>query len=326
MVSLPLSICIPTYNRGPYLDELLSSIHREPDAHLIEVCISDNASDDNTEAIVQSWSDRGLRIRFKRQPTNLGPDRNYLAVAEMATSEYIWLIGSDDRVVLGGAGMVIEMIQSFPLTGVFLFSRTERDHDLRKYLGVRHWLGYHETDPLSFDLSNRGDRAQFFSKVLYLGGVFSYLSSIVIRRESWQSIKFAPRFDGTAYSHVYMILEGLLKGDSSVLRVFRYSPIDARLGNDSFFVDSRQRMMLDINGYKMLAEVCFPPDERTLLYSVFRKPQYLGYLRSILVNHYRVFSWQDWQAIATVCGWRSIVRNFWIFLIWIRECKLKSVI
>ncbi len=51
-MSIKLSICIPTYNRGKFLPDLFESILSEIDEEnrsVIEVVVSDNASGDNTE-------------------------------------------------------------------------------------------------------------------------------------------------------------------------------------------------------------------------------------------------------------------------------------
>jgi len=51
---MKLSICIPTYNRAKELDECLSCIVPQiMDKDSIEIVISDNNSDDNTEQIIQ---------------------------------------------------------------------------------------------------------------------------------------------------------------------------------------------------------------------------------------------------------------------------------
>ncbi|HHC1975330.1 TPA: glycosyltransferase family 2 protein, partial [Salmonella enterica] len=51
-----ISFCIPTYNRKEYLEELLNSINNQEKFNLdIEICISDNASNDGTEEMIDVW-------------------------------------------------------------------------------------------------------------------------------------------------------------------------------------------------------------------------------------------------------------------------------
>jgi abequosyltransferase len=54
-----LSICIPTYNREKYLKSAIESVLSQADEknrNLIEICISDNCSKDNTEKLVKTFA------------------------------------------------------------------------------------------------------------------------------------------------------------------------------------------------------------------------------------------------------------------------------
>ena len=53
-----LSICIPTYNRAEYLKEALDSIIKQindTNRDKVEICISDNASEDNTKELIENY-------------------------------------------------------------------------------------------------------------------------------------------------------------------------------------------------------------------------------------------------------------------------------
>ena len=51
-----ITICIPTYNRLNYLNQLLDSIIKQSDENYIQIAISDNASIDKTEDLVNEYS------------------------------------------------------------------------------------------------------------------------------------------------------------------------------------------------------------------------------------------------------------------------------
>ena len=58
--------------------------------------ISDNASTDHTPQICAEYAARDPRVRYVRQPTNIGAPRNWNFVAEDATGEYFkWATGND---------------------------------------------------------------------------------------------------------------------------------------------------------------------------------------------------------------------------------------
>lgn len=98
--AMKLSICIPTYNRASHLANCLNSIIlcNSQSEFNFEICVSDNGSGDDTEAVVrhaQSFVD----IKYHRNSNNIGIPRNFLQVVSMADGEFIWLIGDDDLLV-----------------------------------------------------------------------------------------------------------------------------------------------------------------------------------------------------------------------------------
>jgi len=93
-----LSICIPTYNRLPYLKELMASLLPQVKAAGadVELLVSNNVSTDGTDAFC-----RGLEcpsLRYWENETNIGGDRNFLKCIREACGEYVWLVGDDDLV------------------------------------------------------------------------------------------------------------------------------------------------------------------------------------------------------------------------------------
>jgi len=93
-----LSICIPNYNRGKYLNNCLNSIllAKSTSSLTFEICISDNDSKDNILSIVNYYKKKGLVINYKSNNKNLGFGLNFYKVVKMAKGEFIWLIGNDD--------------------------------------------------------------------------------------------------------------------------------------------------------------------------------------------------------------------------------------
>lgn len=98
-----LSICIPTFNRGRFLDELLQQLAQlDPNTQSnIAVCISDNASTDQTPSIIRKWKSH-LTLKEIRQSKNIGGSRNFQAVASLADTPWLVLMGDDDLLCVEG--------------------------------------------------------------------------------------------------------------------------------------------------------------------------------------------------------------------------------
>jgi glycosyltransferase involved in cell wall biosynthesis len=96
-----LSICIPIWNRWYCLGLVIEHIVNQPEFHSwkIELVISDNASDDNTENIVKSYQGKYTNIRYFRNETNIWAMPNISKVISMGKGEYIWPLWSDDLIL-----------------------------------------------------------------------------------------------------------------------------------------------------------------------------------------------------------------------------------
>lgn len=89
-----VTLCIPTYNSAFYLSQTLDSIAVQTYKN-IEVIISDNASTDETSAIIKSYCDRH-GWTFYRNEINIGAGNNFNKLIELAHGEYIAIYHADD--------------------------------------------------------------------------------------------------------------------------------------------------------------------------------------------------------------------------------------
>lgn len=87
-----LSICIPTYNRGTLLEQSIRKMIPVCEENNILIVVSDNASPDNTEAIMNGLTSEYDFIRYHRHPENIGSDDNFEYVLKMANTKYRWLM------------------------------------------------------------------------------------------------------------------------------------------------------------------------------------------------------------------------------------------
>jgi len=90
-----VSIGIPTYCRAEKLERAVGSVLGQTYANL-EVVISDNASDDGTEAFCRALCEREPRVRYLRSPHNRGPTANFNVLFGELRGDYAMLLSDDD--------------------------------------------------------------------------------------------------------------------------------------------------------------------------------------------------------------------------------------
>lgn len=99
---LRLSICIPTRNRlallAPLLSGLIEALATRAD---VEIVVSDNASTDGTQARCEELARGTPRLRYYRQPTDVGLLPNYGAALRRARARFCVPLCDDDRIELG---------------------------------------------------------------------------------------------------------------------------------------------------------------------------------------------------------------------------------
>lgn len=96
MTEMPrVSIGLPVYNGENYLSQALDSLLTQTFSDF-ELIISDNASTDATEEICRRYAALDPRIRYIRQPRNLGGSPNQDFVFRQARGEYFKWAAHDD--------------------------------------------------------------------------------------------------------------------------------------------------------------------------------------------------------------------------------------
>jgi len=90
-----LSIGMPVYNGENYLADALDSLLAQSFDDF-ELIISDNASTDRTAEICQEYADRDPRIRYIRQPQNIGGGPNQDFVFQQSRGELFKWAAHDD--------------------------------------------------------------------------------------------------------------------------------------------------------------------------------------------------------------------------------------
>ena len=134
-VSPPLTIGLPVFNGQNFLTESLDSLLAQTYTDF-ELTISDNASTDNTEEICRDYAARDNRIRYVRQPVNLGaaPNHNYLV--QVARGRLFKWAAHDDLFAPKLVERCIEALDSQPeliLAHAYMGNVDERGELLKIY-------------------------------------------------------------------------------------------------------------------------------------------------------------------------------------------------
>jgi abequosyltransferase len=103
-----LTIAIPTFNRCEFLRQLLNSLGEQTRGDdRVEILVSDNASPDETSAVVEEARRNGMRLNYIRNEKNIGADANFLQCYERAASKYIWIFSDDDLLRPGAVSLIL---------------------------------------------------------------------------------------------------------------------------------------------------------------------------------------------------------------------------
>ena len=91
------SICIPQYNRTPFLIEACRSIAAQSFISF-EVCISDDCSTDGREEeLISFLRESRMDFTYARQARNRRYDGNLRGAISLARGRFVFLLGNDDR-------------------------------------------------------------------------------------------------------------------------------------------------------------------------------------------------------------------------------------
>jgi glycosyltransferase involved in cell wall biosynthesis len=117
-----VSIGLPVYNGERYVAETLDSLLAQTFGDF-ELIICDNASTDRTEQICRAYADRDARIRYVRNPRNLGAAGNYRRAFVLCSGEYFRWANADDLFAAEGLARCVEVLDAQP-SAVLTYPRT----------------------------------------------------------------------------------------------------------------------------------------------------------------------------------------------------------
>ncbi len=250
-----LSICIPTYNRARFIEEALESLISQYEKSWdgkVEICVSDNASTDETgNKVLSSRSTSPLPIAYSKNERNQGFDRNLLKAVSLARGRYCWLLGDDDIIEPGGISQILGILEREKNLSGISVKQNGYSQDLKHKIFLRTSLP---------DQSHvyQDAEAAFQALALYFG----YISGQIVNKNLWDGVvtEFPVQNYLNGYIHIYMIGQILRKNPRWM---YWANPLVGwRSENERALSDlgRYRRLEFDVVGYRDITLALFGPN------------------------------------------------------------------
>lgn len=137
MYERPLvSVRIPNYNYGKYLDYCLNSL-LEQTYDNFEVFFRDNNSSDDSYDIALEYQEkfrkRGIFCSVVRNKRNVGSDRNSDLLNRYTDGNLHYVLASDDAIKPEFLEKTVDVFEKFPQVGMVMTNREEIDDNKKIY-------------------------------------------------------------------------------------------------------------------------------------------------------------------------------------------------
>lgn len=194
---MKVSICIPQYNRIEYLIKNLKIISQQTYED-IEVVISDDNSTDETEKQIKALMPHyKYPLVFKRNEQNRGFDRNLRQSLELASGDYLLVLGNDDSLTfVNSVERLVQFLQinNFPEIGFCNYvEEVNQNSIIKRASQTKVFEGTPET------------AIKFYKS-------FSFVAGIIFKRQTFLSVNTS-KFDGSIYAQVYLAMKTILSGN-----------------------------------------------------------------------------------------------------------------
>lgn len=117
-----VSLGLPVYNGEKFLVKALESVLAQT-LQDFELIVSDNASMDWSREIIRAYAMKDSRIRFYRQPINIGVARNFNFIVRQARAPYFKFVSANDEYAPGLLAECLDVLRN-DASVVLCFGRT----------------------------------------------------------------------------------------------------------------------------------------------------------------------------------------------------------
>jgi glycosyltransferase involved in cell wall biosynthesis len=268
-----ISFAIPTYNFGKFIEETVRSVEDGVEIlklNQFEIVILDGGSTDQTDEVVQTLSEEYKNIRYIKQATRGGIDRDINTVAELTTGKYIWLFSADDLLVPGWDKYIIPLLSTE--AELFLVPAILCNIKMIPLRPNPIFLNCEGDNPIEFEISPENDSlVNYLNRAATLEALFSFLGAILVKADFWRSLPAREDYYGSCWAHCTRLIPGFFKN----IRVTYLNQflIKKRGENDSFMENGLiARIGIAVNGWgKIINEFFTENRHKQILFDKLRK-------------------------------------------------------
>lgn len=175
-----LTIAIPTWNRSRFLTESLDALAPQlAGLSQVEVRIHDNASSDDTPAVVRSFQSRGVPLDYKRQTSNIGADANFVDCFNSARGRYVWVLSDDDIVLPNALPRLISLLEQDDYALIYVTGFSFHNDALAEA----------SPDPYGRTTHVMRDQRKLARR---LNSIVTFISALIANKEVFESIPHEP--------------------------------------------------------------------------------------------------------------------------------------
>jgi glycosyltransferase involved in cell wall biosynthesis len=174
-----VTFVVPCYKLAHLLSECVSSILGQTYTDF-ELLIMDDCSPDNTSEIAASFTDP--RVKYIRNPRNLGHLQNYNKGIAVARGKYVWLISADDTLRRPYAlERYVQVLDKHPNVG-YVFSPAVRLRDGQEWGTLDYSICWHKDDIF--------DGRKWLAKLIQRNRIVA--ASAMARKECYEKLSTFP--------------------------------------------------------------------------------------------------------------------------------------